>query len=127
MFDTKISVRMGSDQYSDSSIVRQSHRQHKCDVRGILKKSLIFCKINGLNIEIHTLQSDSNNFSIYLIFFFSQFYSKVSDYRAVGRSIRTVQDSYPPSTCKHFSTCFIYLVLFLFNIITFYWQNKCRK
>ena len=49
---------------------------------GFLK--LIFYQIHGLNIEIHILQSDSNNISIYLIFSFSQLFAKVLDYRAVG-------------------------------------------
>ena len=35
----------------------------------------------------YTLQSDSKNISKYVIFFFSQFYAKVSDYQVVGLSI----------------------------------------
>ena len=48
---------------------------------------IFFFQIHLLNIEIHNLQSDSNNIRIYLIFFFSQFYAKLSDYRAVELSI----------------------------------------
>ena len=87
----------------DSSIVRLSHRQHTlytcivCDVRGIF-----YFQIYGLNIEIHTLQSDSNNVSIYLIFFFPQFYAKVSDYQAVGLSIHRTIDTHPWEMLKKF-------------------------
>ena len=42
--------------------------------------------MTGGNIEIQTVQSDLNNVSIYLIFIFSQFHAKVSDYRSVGLS-----------------------------------------
>ena len=54
-----------------------------------------FFQINGENIKIHTVKSDSNNISIYFIFIFSpQIYVKVSDYRAVGLlSRRTINNS----------------------------------
>ena len=48
----------------------------------------MFFQINAGNIEIHTVQSNSKNVSIYLIFIFSQLYAKVSDHRAVGLSSR---------------------------------------
>ena len=46
-------------------------------------------------MEIHTVQSDSNNGSIYLNFIFSQYYAKVSDYRTVGLSSRRTIDTHP--------------------------------
>ena len=59
--------------------------------------SLIFFQINGGNIEKHTVQSVSNNIRIYLIFIppppnFMQKCRTIelSDYRAVGLSIRTL-------------------------------------
>ena len=73
---------------SESSIVRQSHRQHICDVREIFKFHLFSFKFTDQTIEIHTLQNDSNNISIYFIFF-SQLFAEVSAYRAVGLLICT--------------------------------------
>ena len=54
---------------------------------GVSKFLFIFFQINQGNIDIHSVQSDSKNISIYFIFIFSQFYAKVSDYGAVGLSI----------------------------------------
>ena len=56
-------------------------------MRGVSKFLFIFFQINRGNIDIHTVQSDSKNISIYFIFIFSQFYARVSDYGAVGLSI----------------------------------------
>ena len=54
----------------------------------------IFFQINGENIEIHTVQSDSNNICKFFIFiFFPQIYAKVSDYRAAGLSSRRTIDN----------------------------------
>ena len=55
----------------------------------------MFFRINGGNIEIHTVQSDSDNLNIYLILIFSQFYAKVSDYRAAELSSRRTFDMHP--------------------------------
>ena len=49
----------------------------------------------SFKFDIHPLQSDSNNVSICLIFFFSHVYAKVSDYRAVGLSSRRTIDTHP--------------------------------
>ena len=66
-------------------------------MREIFKFHLFFFQLDGPNIEIHTLPIDSNNVSIYLIFFFFQFYAKVSDsdYRAVELSSRWTIDTHP--------------------------------
>ena len=58
-------------------------------------KKIIFVQINWGNIEIYTVQSDSNNVSTYSIFIFSKFYAKVSDYQAVGQSSRGTIDTHP--------------------------------
>ena len=80
---------MGSDRLSDSSIIQQSYRQCKYDVRGISKFSFIFFQINGINIEIYIVQNDSNNIHLYIIFIFSKFYAKVS-------TIELSDDRYAP-------------------------------
>ena len=72
-----------------SPIVWHSYTQHEYDMHGISKFLLIFSQINGGNIEIHTVESDKNRVSMYLIFIISQFYAKVLYNRAVGLSIRT--------------------------------------
>ena len=77
------------DPKSESSIVRQSHRKHICDELEIFKFHLFSFKFTDQTIEIHTLESDSNNISIYLIFFFSELFAEVSGSRAVGLLIRT--------------------------------------
>ena len=84
-----------------------------CNVREMFKISFIFSQIHGPNIEIHTLRSDSNNVSIYLIFFFYQFHAKVSYYRAVGllsrRTIETHQSEYIYKfLCPHIYVVHVY-------------------
>ena len=80
---------MGSDRLSDSSIIQQSYRQCKYDVRGISKFSFIFFQINGINIELYIVQNDSNNIHLYIIFIFSKFYAK-------GSTIELSDDRYAP-------------------------------
>ena len=58
---------MGSDRKSNSSIVGQTYRQHLYDMHRI---SFIFFQINGGNIEIHTVQSDSINIGLFSFHFF---------------------------------------------------------
>ena len=61
---------------------------------------LNYFQINGVNIEVYILQNVSNKIRLCISFIVSQFYAKVSDYRAVGRSIRTIQDSYLDTSGK---------------------------
>ena len=63
--------------------------------------NFFYFQINGENIEIHTVQRDSNNVSIYSIFIFSQSYAKVSDYRAVGLSSRKTIDTHSLTWLKY--------------------------
>ena len=74
------------------------------------KISFIFFQIHRLNIEIHTLRSDSNNVSIYLIFFFSLFHAKVLDYRAVGLLSRQTIEMHPSEYIYKFLCPRIYVV-----------------
>ena len=84
-------LQTGSDRQFNSSIVRQLYSPTAQQSDSLIGNIYVMCmgflnfifflfQIHGL---IHTLQSDSNNVSIYLIFFFSQFYAKVLDYRVV--------------------------------------------
>ena len=69
-------------------IFRQSHRQHTWCARDF-KISFIYFKFTDQTFKYTLWKVIQNTVSIYLIFFFSQFYAKGSDYRAVGLSIRT--------------------------------------
>ena len=60
---------MGSDPLSDSSLVRQSYRQHKYDVC-VISEFLYFFQMNGGNVEMRTVQSDSNNILSLISFHF---------------------------------------------------------
>ena len=57
--------------------------------------SFILFHISGGNIEIHIVQNDSSNISLYLVFICSQYFAKVSDFRAVGLSSRRTIDMHP--------------------------------
>ena len=50
---------------------------------------LNFFQMNRGHIEIYTVQSESNNINLYVIFIFCQFYAKLLDYRAVGLATRS--------------------------------------
>ena len=63
---------------------------------------LNFSQINAGNIEIHTVQTDSNNFGLYNFLFFA----KVSDYRAVGLSRHRTIDTHP----NEWITVFFFIV-----------------
>ena len=81
------------------SIVRQldsptvSWGIYICDVREIFKYHLFYFKFTDQTLN-YTL-CKAYNVCLHLIFFFSQFYAKVSDYRAVGLSSRRTIDTHP--------------------------------
>ena len=86
---------------SDSSMVRQSYRQHEYDMRGISTVLLFSFKLSE---ETKYCTKWLNKLRIYFIFIFPQFYEKVSDYRAVGLLSRRTIDTHP------FKTAWILLI-----------------
>ena len=100
----------GSDRYFDISIVRHldsptvSYTTYTCTSNYVMCARFLnfvyFFQIHGPNIEIHTLQIDSNNISIYIKF--SSFFNfmqkcptrtiELSNYHAVGLSIRAREE-----------------------------------
>ena len=64
-------------------------------MRGISKFLFFSFKLTEETFEIHTVQSDKNNVSMYLNFIISQFYADVSDNRAVGLSSHQTIDTHP--------------------------------
>ena len=57
--------------------------------------SFIFFQFNGGNIEIPYKVIQTSSGAYIFAFHFSQFYAKVSDYRAVGLSSRRTIDTHP--------------------------------
>ena len=85
MFQTQDPIASPAALYSDSPIVLQSYKQHEYDISGVSIFLLFSFKITEETLKFTPYKVIQTKEA----YIFSQFYAKVSNYRAVRLSSRT--------------------------------------